>query len=317
MDARRVRTVGLGLIAGLALAAAPAQASTTIGETFTDFNQGCSSPAATPAIFLQYVSPSSKYAAPTAGVITEWSIQSGSSVAPSLKFKVAHPPENGQPVIVGESAPVAPVANTLNTYDARISVAAGDIIGFSIPANTVTFLCSKIPVSGYGLFGSLQADPAPGDSFFGFPYGESQLSIKAELEPDADADGYGDESQDECPTDPASQAPPCAEPPPPPPLTPPAEGGEPETTINGQPKPVVKLKGKKRKAQVSFAFGSGTAGATFECSLDGAPFAACASPASYKLRKGKHRFAVRAVASGKADSSPATASVKVKRKRKR
>ncbi|MFP2930260.1 Ig-like domain-containing protein [Pyxidicoccus sp. 3LG] len=45
----------------------------------------------------------------------------------------------------------------------------------------------------------------------------------------------------------------------------------------------------------TFVFGSNDEGASFECSLDGVPFAACASPATYEgLTEGGHVFQVRA-----------------------
>ncbi len=84
----------------------------------------------------------------------------------------------------------------------------------------------------------------------------------------------------------------------------------PETTLTKAPKKRVTT--SKRKARVSFAFTSATAG-TFECSLDGAAFAACTSPVKARLRKGKHVFAVRAVnVSGLVDLTPATVTFKVK-----
>jgi nitrous oxidase accessory protein NosD len=58
---------------------------------------------------------------------------------------------------------------------------------------------------------------------------------------------------------------------------------------------------------------SSEAGASFECSVDGGPFAPCSPPAGPgKLADGRHRFAVRAVdAVGNADSSPAERSVRI------
>lgn len=56
----------------------------------------------------------------------------------------------------------------------------------------------------------------------------------------------------------------------------------------------------------SFTFSSPTAGATFECSLDSAPFGVCTSPQSYTaLVDGSHTFAVRATA-GSVDPTPAS-----------
>jgi hypothetical protein len=59
-----------------------------------------------------------------------------------------------------------------------------------------------------------------------------------------------------------------------------------------------------------FSFSSNEAGATFECSLDGAPYSACATPWTYsRLDAGAHEFAVRAIdQAGNVDASPATAS---------
>jgi hypothetical protein len=86
----------------------------------------------------------------------------------------------------------------------------------------------------------------------------------------------------------------------------------PDTTIAKGPKKKV----KKKKGK--FFFSSPEAGVTFECALNKAPFAACASPLKVKAKKGRNRFQVRAVdASGNADATPAVYAWKVKKKKKR
>jgi large repetitive protein len=57
---------------------------------------------------------------------------------------------------------------------------------------------------------------------------------------------------------------------------------------------------------VTFEFASPDPTATFECSLDDAGFAACASPVELALAAGPHTFAVRAVRFGGVDPTPAT-----------
>ena len=76
----------------------------------------------------------------------------------------------------------------------------------------------------------------------------------------------------------------------------------PETTIDFGPPAVT------GSAQANIAFSSSEPGSSFECSLNGADFASCGSPAQYSgLTPADYTFRVRAVdASGNADSTPAT-----------
>ena len=64
-----------------------------------------------------------------------------------------------------------------------------------------------------------------------------------------------------------------------------------------------------------FAFTSTTAGATFECSIDGKAYKPCTSGHKLKLKVGRHTFAVRAAGLGLTDPTPATYAFKIKRKR--
>ena len=91
----------------------------------------------------------------------------------------------------------------------------------------------------------------------------------------------------------------------------PADTTPPQTTIDKGP-------AKKTKSKsATFEFSSNEPGSTFSCSVDGKPSTACASPLNLKrLKPGKHTFGVVATdAAGNTDSSPATRSWKV-RKRK-
>ena len=74
----------------------------------------------------------------------------------------------------------------------------------------------------------------------------------------------------------------------------------PQTTITAGPS------GATRQRRVTFRFRSSpAAGAGFECSLDGKPFRDCASPRSYRVAIGRHRFRVRAKRFGAIDPTPA------------
>jgi len=92
----------------------------------------------------------------------------------------------------------------------------------------------------------------------------------------------------------------------------PGDATPPDTTITKHPKD----KTKKKKAK--FEFTSSEPGSTFLCSFDGDPFAACTSPESEKVGKGKHAFDVVAVdPAGNKDATPAEDSWRVKKKKKR
>ena len=85
----------------------------------------------------------------------------------------------------------------------------------------------------------------------------------------------------------------------------------PDTAITTTPK----KSSRKRKAR--FEFTSDDPAATFQCSLDGKPFAPCTSPFVRKVKRGKHTFDVRATdQAGNTDQTPAHASWKVRKKRK-
>jgi hypothetical protein len=80
----------------------------------------------------------------------------------------------------------------------------------------------------------------------------------------------------------------------------------PETTITKGPA------NKTAKRKVKFLFTASEPGSTFQCKIDKAPFAPCASPAKFKVRAGKHTFQVAATdAAGNTDQTPAKDKFKI------
>jgi hypothetical protein len=98
---------------------------------------------------------------------------------------------------------------------------------------------------------------------------------------------------------------------PPPPVIPPvvASPTPPGTVLGTHPKK--NLKTTKKRVGVKFSFSSPAKGATFKCKLDKAAFSPCASPKSYKVKAGKHKFSVEAVSGGLTDPTPAVFGFKV------
>jgi hypothetical protein len=178
--------------AAAALIAAPTGASgaTTIGQTFSDFDaNGCQIGFTN----LQAISPGGQYAAPSAGVITSWSYEAPASSVPQLKLKVARPAGGDDFTVIGESSPMSPAASSLNSFSAKISVQAGDVIGLYTVTAGSCFRASP----GY-FVEYLPGDLAPPttETFISTSPDNQQLDVSAVLEPDCDRDGLGDETQD-------------------------------------------------------------------------------------------------------------------------
>jgi hypothetical protein len=141
-------------------------------------------------------------------VITSWSFQASFGAVPQgLKLKVGRPAGGANFTIVGESAPKDPVSNQLNTYtDVSIPVQAGDAIGLW-PGTAVFeahFFQTIAASAGFGAV--VHVDDLAPNATDGFDGPNAyQVDVSAKLEPDADHDGFGDETQDQCSTNPSTQ----------------------------------------------------------------------------------------------------------------
>jgi hypothetical protein len=138
------------------------------------------------------------------GVITSWSFHAGAT-APQLKFKVARPVGPTSYTIVGDTGVHSTAPNILNTFPAQIPVLAGDVIGFFTA--TGSHPCLR-PNTGHNYVVN-SADLPPGRRRRSGARSTS-VDISAVLEPDADKDGFGDETQDRCPTEPSQTGGPCS-----------------------------------------------------------------------------------------------------------
>jgi hypothetical protein len=265
------------------VATAPALGASQVGATFNPTDSSvCGG-----QTFIQTESPSGEYTVPSAGVITSWSFQAD-PMAPQLRLKFARPAGGADYTIVGQSALEIPTPSLVSSFPTRISVAAGDLIGFFVVNDPP---CARVSAPAAYVLRLVGGDQQPGTTAtYSIPVSNQQLDVSAVLESDCDSDGFGDETQDQ-------DLAPC----------PPA----PETTITKGPKD------KTKKKQATFEFTANEPGATFECALDGKPFSVCTSPDTVKVKKGKHTFEVRAKdAGGNIEGTPASDSWKVKKKKK-
>jgi hypothetical protein len=144
-------------------------------------------------------------AAPSAGVITAWKVNLvPAPVTIPQTLKVLRPNLGAKTVqVVGEAS--GSVTGGSNTFPARISVQAGDRLGLFDGGTYGPLLC-ELP--GASTLGGFEGGPGVGSSvpFVEIPV-EARVPVSAVVEPDADGDGYGDETQDQCPQSATTQAP--------------------------------------------------------------------------------------------------------------
>jgi hypothetical protein len=240
------------------------------------------------------------------GVIVGWRIKTGaSSVTHSIALVVVRGTEG-----IAEGGRVTlPAAAGVYSYPAQIPVRAGDELGVDLyeVENTALPPVLRSPASGAEI-GFWYPWLLVGESRTPIT-SESELLMNATIEPDADHDGYGDETQDPCPT--VAGTTPCPSPVEPVKTVQPVQPAvqplqRPDTAITRGPQ------GKIHSRTVVFAFRSDPPGASFECKFDDRKFKPCGSPRKYRhLGFGSHKFEVQAVNATGTDSIPATRSFNI------
>jgi hypothetical protein len=289
--ARLLALTATAVVAG-SLAAAPASAASTLGSTDFAAPTGACTANTT---WVQGTPPAgTSYSAATAGVITQWRFRATDLT--QLKLKVLHYDGTGFNYTVKATSDTATAtAGVTSTFSARVPMAVGDVLGVTATsANCVATLTAG--ASAAWVAGDLASGASAAFSFSQM----SAIPIAATVEADVDGDGYGDETQDLCPTQAATHGQ-CV-------TTPPPGTAVPDTKVTKGPT-------ETTKSTVKYLFTSTDATATFECRLKGKgvhtvqlkQFNPCSSPKKYKkLAPGHYTFLVRAVSvAGLVDPSPA------------
>jgi hypothetical protein len=151
--------------------------------------------------------------APTNGVITKWKVNDSIPAAVSFTqtLKVLRLPAPTTAQIVGEAT--GSVVGGQNVFDARIPVQTGDRLGLfgsseEFSGTPVGNLYCLVPGPENQIGAFLGGGGGPGATTpVVFIEAEARFPVAAVIEPDADNDGYGDETQDKCPQVASVQAP--------------------------------------------------------------------------------------------------------------
>jgi hemolysin type calcium-binding protein len=204
----RTWIVGGAAAVVLGLLPASAQAATTIGQSPPSAGAatGCSTGMGLFADLFQLASTTGNpYIVPAGGgVITSWraSVATGSLTERLRVF-------TGNAIAVtpmAESAPETVSAGGATTFLTRIPVAGGEFLGFAF-SGVATGCANGGAANGDEIGVATPTDPVGQSEPVDATGTNILLNVSANLEPDLDKDGFGDETQDLCPTQAGTQGP--------------------------------------------------------------------------------------------------------------
>lgn len=289
----RLRTtalaVGTGVLVLSPVAVVPAaSADTSVGSVFAPGANDCGN-----NTLFQTSTADLLYRVPSAGVLTSWRFQPGADIGTAVALKVGRFTGPATGTVVGSSETVPVTSAALVQRTTRISVQAGDVLGLWGDGD-----CANATVPG-DAYAFAPGNAPAGAAFAGTASTGYRLDIAATLEPDADSDGFGDTTQDQCPTSAAAQK----------------ECVAPVTTITKlKARPAVRAtRGAKPKGKVKARFSVNEA-ATSTCSVDGRRARSCSSPFRFKAKVGKHVVAITSTDTAGNVGATVTRKVKVKAK---
>jgi hypothetical protein len=182
--------IALVVIAAGLVGAAPASAAVTIGSTLQatpDPGLGCPGGCTVAPATIA----GGTLTAPAAGVITRWRVRNGMIATPGrLQVLRRNAPDA---VEIAHTAQVTIPAHSTSTYEARMPIAAGDTIGLECCTGGGSMFASVAGGSTDFWDPPLSTTPRPTTNS-----DVVELLVNADIEPDADADEFGDETQDNC-----------------------------------------------------------------------------------------------------------------------
>lgn len=285
---RRLSTLVL-VLAGVATALVTSGASgagpgTQVGKIFYP-ESGSNCPEST---WLQVGSTNGVSSVPARGVLTSYRMQLGAEAPATVGFRLGRA-DGPDWRVVGASPAVSSSDNEVVERQIRIPALPGDVLGTYYGAGASPDCGRTEPGFDYlGATGDVTSGVlTPDFSGPGF-----RFSVDATLEPDADRDGFGDVTQDDCPTDPSRQGP--------------CDRRPPQTRIKS-------VTAQHATNRIVVRFTSSEPGSTFRCALDGPRMRRCTSPWVVRVTPGRHVVGVQATdRSGNVDRTPAVGTVRVR-----
>ena len=128
------------------------------------------------------------------GIVTRWRIKTGPDTIP-VRLQIVRR-TSAMPVtsfVAGQSAQVTPPTNRISVHPTRIPIAEGDYLALCCLSGSGSFF---VAAAGVNDRWQPPLDATPREPF---GPGDSEILLQADIELDDDGDGYGDETQDNCP----------------------------------------------------------------------------------------------------------------------
>jgi hypothetical protein len=188
--------VALGAAVAVVLLFAPSVgAAQTFGNNLSAPADTTSSPANAITVAHDALPPVSTapggVTSPINGVIVRWRIKMGNMTTP-VALRVTRPGNSSTRTGVGTSATVTPPINTTWEFATQLPVQAGDALGVNYGPGNFKGLSGLTGVTALAWNPAL-ADGEPPRAGGSSPF---ELLVNADVEPDCDNDGFGDETQD-------------------------------------------------------------------------------------------------------------------------
>ena len=150
---------------------------------------------------VQTALPGRQVTSPIDGVIVVWRVRNASSPTP-FRFRVVRPAPGGK--FTGGGATPAPAWScpAICTVNARLPIKAGDFIGADGPSGSMA-ATRAAPGATLTAWSPFLAEGETRER--SGTLGDTETLMNADVEADVDKDGFGDETQDLCPTEAAIQ----------------------------------------------------------------------------------------------------------------
>jgi hypothetical protein len=178
----------------LCASASPATAAVTIGEDTSSAPNnayiGCTLDPSIVCTEAQVQHPTKSYAAPFDGVIVRWRIYGFTPVT----LRVLRPAGGGAYIGVGSSATEIAGGLGEKVFATSLPIHMGDLIGLNISGAGAV----GVNLTAGAVFAHFNPALADGDTRAPTQSIPEALLYNADLEPDADGDGFADETQDQC-----------------------------------------------------------------------------------------------------------------------